>query len=246
MLLWAMQSADNPDGRFARSIRAVARAVGKNEATVRGWKAAHEWEGRSVGGGGEAAAVRLYRAEYVADYGRVDLPQVADRVVIPLTGDATTQADEVIQRSRAHAQQPALIDRVVQNVVADRRTRDREQVDRQVTLVDAVLGTAAKQLREGKLKINARDIPAFIQTRQHLVDWLAHQDRLAGASRAPETVRVQYARMNGGDLLTAMFEDVEELRAIVDVLLTRRDAMPAIEQLNAAQDPEPQPELDAT
>jgi hypothetical protein len=153
-----------------------------------------------------------------------------------LTGEVTEgsidELDDAVKRAsplgKAATQK---VEAIVGTAIADRRASDRLAVERQTVLVDAVLATAAKQLREGKLRVNARDIGPLVEVRQRLADWLTSQDRSDQKARPAETARVQLARETGGDVLDAMLEDVQELTAIVTVLVTRRDTEAAVSLL---------------
>lgn len=251
LLLWAMQHPSE-DTAVARSIRAVARAMRKPEPTVRNWHRSHRWAARAdATPDAENRAVALYREHYFRDHGGSDLPHVAPRVIVSLTLTAHKAAptgdgaDEVISRARMSADAAVRVETAVMETVQAARKAERVKVTQFRGLVDAVLGKTAQLLRDDKLKLTAKDIPAMLQARSLLTDWLMHNDdRHVDQRAAVESARVKHAREHGTDLLDAVWQDLQELVVILGALRTRRtdpvnDAQAQYEKARVAATPAP-------
>ena len=90
MLLWAMQATS------LRSYRATARAMGRSDGTIRGWCEKGSWKARLASHkDGDQVALDLYRREYMADFGPVEIPHVAANVIRPLGSLHTDDPVEV-------------------------------------------------------------------------------------------------------------------------------------------------------
>lgn len=156
LLLWAMQHPDR------RSLRAVARALGRGASTVHNWQHTNDWTARAAVPGSENAAVAEYRRLYLADYGPVELPKVAGRMVVPLARDPDapgTGASDAASRVR-----PAVGQELA------RRRSDKEAVRRQhLELIDAALGQYKRQLAAGEVAVQPRDLVVLLQHRALLV-----------------------------------------------------------------------------
>lgn len=209
LLLYAMMHPDQ------RSIRAVARAVGRNEATVRGWAKRWEWAVRIEPPCAEESAVLLYRMLYVADFGATELPEIADRVVVSLSQSPNQEPPPptVVEDLRE-------ADRIAREEIIRRRSQ-REAVRAQHTqLVDGALGYIVRQMENGKVRASLRDIPSLLKARGVLTGETADQ---GGAALVTETVRVRQARESGGSVLEAMAADLAELTVILAALRAKEE-----------------------
>lgn len=219
MLLYGIQDPSR------RSIRAVARAVGKSEGAIRGWRDRGEWIQRlaSVGAGSDQAALDLYRATYMTDFGSTELPLVADRVAVPIGGttlaDPTARAihEAAVASRTVVAGSVVAAEQATAAAIADRRRSIREDADRHIRLLDASLGLIARKLRADEVRVGVRDIPVLLECRDRLVG-IAAGTLGAGAASTPESVRVKAARAAGTDLVAALLDDAEELVVILRAL----------------------------
>lgn len=222
MLLWMMQHpSTNP--AVSRSMRATARAIGRSESCLRDWSDTHRWEQRAATESDpEGAAVALYRTLYLRDYGETELPQIASRVIVPLSPGGS--GEEAISQARAASTAAQRVEQAVISDVMTRRKAERQKVEQFRGLVDAALGETARLLKEKKLHLTAKDIPSLLSARHTLTEWLtSHDDRQVETRQAVESARVKHAKDVGGDLIEAVWQDLDELRTILGVLRTRRD-----------------------
>ena len=206
LLLFAMQHPDN------RSLRAVARATGKSESTARGWQRRNDWGERAKGPTAEEEAIALYRRLYLKLHGAVELPEVADRVVVPMSAQIGQEppSSEVAEDIRQS-------DQIVSREINRRKVNDEKARDQHVSLVDGALGYVVGEMKAGRIRASLRDIPSLLQAREILTG-----GNRAGEGVAPsETVRVRTTRQAGGDVLEAMWEDIEEMRVVIGALRTR-------------------------
>jgi hypothetical protein len=220
LLLWAMQ------GPMDRSNRAVARALGVSDGSVRNWRRSSCWDARleAHGDDGDQDALDRYRAEYMADFGRLEMPHVAGNVVRPLgavdlrdpAAQASHQARQRVAQALPAAQAEA--EQATAQAVADHRRDTRQDADRHIKLVDASLGLIARKLRADEVRVGVRDIPVLLDCRERLVAVVngTHHDGARGA--LVESARVKHARETGGDVVAAMHEDAQELVAILGAL----------------------------
>lgn len=220
MLLWAMQ------GVMDRSNRAVARAMGVADGSVRNWRRTGCWDLRAEAHGDQAdqEALDRYRAQYMADFGRLELPHVAGNVVRPLGAldlrdPAAQAAHEARQRvAQAIPAAQAEVEQATAQAVADHKRDTRHDADRHIKLVDASLGLIARKLRADEVRVSVRDIPVLLDCRERLVAVVngTHHDQASGP--LVESARVRHAKETGGDVVAAMHEDALELVAILGAL----------------------------
>lgn len=210
LLLFAMCHPDR------RSIRSIARASGRNEATIRGWRKRWEWLARTEAAMTEESAVYAYRLLYLKDHGATELPELADRITVSMS----TQPG-------ADAPPPAVIDdiRAAERIAKDeviRRRGEREAVrSTHVSMVDDALAYVLKQMEDDRIRASLRDLPALLKARAVLTGE-AHEGH-GGAALATESVRVRQARAQGGNVYAAMRQDMVELDVVLGALEAREE-----------------------
>ena len=223
MLLWAMQGPD------LRSQRKVAKAHGAAEGSIRNWKRTRMWEERLAhhGKSADQYALDLYREAYMAEYGKIELPYVLSNVVRPVGGldldDPTAVAAEEA-RNRARAATGTTVAEVEQasrKVAADRKRDSRREAEKHIRLVDGALGLIARKMKANEIRVGVRDIPVLLECREKLERSVSGVSD-DGAGRVVQSARVKHAKETGGDVLTAMFEDAEEVVLILGALQTRK------------------------
>jgi hypothetical protein len=211
LLLYAMQHPER------RSTRAVARAVARSESTIRGWAKQWSWDLRSEVSQAEETAIAIYRRDYLRKHGATELPEIESNVALTLSA---SPAQEPPPSTVAEDLRRA--DQKVQREILRRRDDRQKTRSKHVDLVDGALGYLVKQLQDGKVRANLRDIPVLLQTRA-LLTGEAEEIGATGALGV-ETVRVRMARESGGDLIDAMSQDLDECRVILGALRTRQEA----------------------
>lgn len=211
LLLWAMQRPEE------RSTRAVGRAVGKTESTVRGWRKRLKWAERTSGHSEpERVALDLYRAEYMKDFGQIDLIHVSEHVAIPLAADSEEERET---SPEANAAVDEVDRRLAEDRVRRRNTRS-ETRNKHLDLLDILMGYGVSALKEGNLRLNASDLLKVMTLREAMLG----VDAPEPSKRVIiESERVRQAKANDGDVIEAMYEDLLEMKAIIGALRTKRD-----------------------
>jgi hypothetical protein len=219
LLLWAMQAPGE------RSMRAVARALGCSEGSVRNWRRSGAWAERAHGHGADSdlGALDLYRSEYMVDFGSLDLPHVAGHVVRPLGNtdlrDDSAQAAHAARQRVAQAVPAAeqAAEQAAAQAVRGRQRDVREDAERHIKLVDGAIGLIARKLKAAEVRVSVRDIPVLLDCRERLVHVVSGASQ-EGHGVLVVSARVQYAKETGGDVVAAMHEDALELVAILGAL----------------------------
>lgn len=222
MLLWAMQGPD------LRSQRKVSRATGASESTIRNWRRARMWEQRCAHHGKHADqyALDLYRSEYMADFGKIEMPWVLPNIVrtvggVDLDDPASVAAEQARERARkATGATVAEVEQAARQAVADRKRNSKTEADKHIRLVDGALGLLARKMKANEIRVSVRDIPVLLECRERLTRVVAGAED--GTGRVVQSARVRHAKETGGDLLEAMYVDAEEVVLILGALRTRR------------------------
>ena len=232
MLLWAMQHPST-NKVIGRSLTAVSRAIGTTLMTITRWRDDYKWQLRSEAyKDPEGTAFQLYRALYMENYGRVDLPFIEQRMIIPITTNKTvaitpdeTEADGGIMLAKQRAEEAMSVERAAVEAIHERRKKERDKVESFRGLLDMTLVEAGRLLKQGRLQIGAKDLKGLLEARQELTSWLASQDDKVLDNRiGVESARMRAARETGKDLVEAMWQDLEEIRTILSTMRTKRDA----------------------
>lgn len=209
LLLYAMQHPDY------RSVRAVARAVDRSDASVRAWVKTKDWLSRVDFAMAEYAGVALYRQLYFVEHSEHDLAEVADKVVVSMSLAPNEQPPEPTVVSDLRA-----ADQIARDEIARRRSAKQKVRDEHTMLVDGALGYLVSQLEQGKVRASLRDIPALLKARSVLA---GEETEVDAGEAAVETVRVRQARELGGSVVEAMAQDLRELQVIVSALQAQEE-----------------------
>jgi hypothetical protein len=216
LLLYAMMHPDH------RSMREVAHLCGRALATVRDWKTRREWDARLHAPMTEECAVAMYRLHYMSDHGATDLPQISERIKVPLNSSVQEAPPPTVVEDLRRA------DAIAKQEILRRRSQRKAVRAQHVQLVDGALGYVVQEMQAGRIRASLKDIPALLNAR-HVLTGEAGTGASTGIGT--ETVRVRQARATGGSVIEAMRQDLGELEVILTALESRE---------HAAQEPEEQ------
>jgi hypothetical protein len=231
LLLWAMQHpGDNP--MISRSKLAVSRAMGVTSVAVTHWSQKKLWQLRvEAYVDAELAAFQLYQKLYMKKYGKLEIPHVADRMIVPIVWTESLDlrdgitSNDAIALAKAKAQDVMSLEQQAIAGIQERRRKEKEKVEGFRSLIDMSLLEAGRLLKERRLQLSAKDIKPLLEARQELANWLATQDERQLEQRAGvESARMKHARDTGGDLVEAMWQDLLEIQTILSALRTTRDS----------------------
>jgi len=233
LLLWAMQHPTE-NSMVGRSKQAVARAMGVSGVAVANWSKKKLWQLRMEAYvDAESTAFELYRKLYMKKYGKLEIPHVADRMIVPVVWTESLDlkdgisSNEAIAIAKAKAQDVMSLEQQTIAGMQERRRKEKEKVEGFRSLIDMSLLEAGRLLKERRLQLSAKDIKPLLEARQELANWLATQDERQMEMRAGvESARMKHARETGGDLVEAMWQDLQEIQTILSALRTTRDAQP--------------------
>ena len=137
-----------------------------------------------------------------------------DSPVARAAHEARVRVSEALPRASVE------VERATAKAVSDYRRDIRHDAERHIKLVDASLGVIARKLKADEVRVSVRDIPVLLECRDKLVGVVGGTH--AGANNGPivETARVKHARETGGDLVTAMHEDAQELVSLLGAMVT--------------------------
>jgi len=202
-LLWTMQEP----GR--RSARAASRAIQRSDGLMRQWKKRWSWQARvdkvSLP---DMTAAAIYRAKYYKIYKLREIVEVEGRLATPFLPDTPVPMSVAEEVSKA--------------VMPDKTTADEERRKKKIKqqhlqLVDGALGLLARRIAAGEIRCTMRDLPALLKVRDEMTDSTAVANN---NTILVESVRVRQAKLQGTDLLEAMYEDSQEIMAILGALVT--------------------------
>lgn len=203
-LLWAMQSPD-----LGRNQRAVARAVSVTAPSIKNWMKRWEWEERAKNITADTEAYQLYKNLYFPTIGNAEIMAVQSNIKMP-----EKQAGQaVVDRSVAET----ISDTIESAAKKSETLLEKETERKHLMLLDAALGYVAQGIKNGEIKRSLRDIPMLLEMREQLTS-KGHSEQQA---LVVESIRVRDAKANGTDIIEAMYEDAEELSAILKALRSR-------------------------
>ena len=171
----------------------------------------------------------------------------------PTENSMVGRSKQAIASAKAKAQDVMSLEQQTIAGMQERRRKEKEKVEGFRSLIDMSLLEAGRLLKERRLQLSAKDIKPLLEARQELANWLATQDERQMEMRAGvESARMKYARETGGDLVEAMWQDLQEIQTILSALRTTRDAQPEMvaqsyselkKRAENAEQPPTQPEV---
>jgi hypothetical protein len=201
-LLYSMQTPPNKSK--------VAKIFDRTSAGIGYWSKRFYWERRR--GESQTIAVEcqaLYRELYYASKGESEVKQLGMWLETPVSAIPVNQ--DIVDKVRD----------IVKNSPEDPKTmREKKVRDRHLTALDASIGYLMQGIKDGSIRRTLRDLPILIQLREEL----GGDKRGEGNQLVVESLRVQQAKKNGGNVIHAMFEDAEELSIILKNLMNTGEA----------------------
>ncbi len=210
LLLWGMQTPKR------RNRRAVGRAVGRSHATIGEFAKRWKWKERTSSLTADAECQALYRELYFEKYGMAEIGVIQKNIASAVTVMGTTPRNvtEAVKKTMGHTPKPG--DKL-----------DKEIKKKHLMLIDAAIGYIAQGIKEGDIRRTLRDLPTLLTLRNELVGENKPQE---GSRLVSESVRVKDAKASGGDVVEAMYEDAQEITAILGALRMRGKAVPHQEE----------------
>lgn len=214
LLLYAMQDP-MLCRKQKRNVRAVARATGRGESTLRRWRSAKKWDERCDHDTAQLEAIELYRELYFHKVGNGELAVIEPLMSVPVLPSDTPK--------EPGGMGPA--ERLLRQQGLDRSDVERE-VKRNLVMVQEALGIAADRIRKKDkgMRLRVRDIPLFMELEQQLLDRLAPAPIADQGRQVQRLAVVVDAEAKGEDLLQALHQGAQELAAVTEALLARRAA----------------------
>ena len=196
-LLYSMQTPPNKSK--------VAKIFDRTSAGVGYWSKRFYWDRRRVESQTIAVECQaLYRELYYGSKGESEVKQLGMWLETPVSAIPVNQ--DIVDKVRD----------IVKNSPEDPKTvREKKVRDRHLTALDASIGYLMQGIKDGSIRRTLRDLPILIQLREEL----GGDKSSEGNQLVVESLRVQQAKKNGGNVIQAMFEDAEELSIILKNLM---------------------------
>ena len=203
-LLWAMQSITK------RQISTVARAIGVSHTQIGNYRKQFRWDERATKPTDEVEAYHLYKKLYVPSRGMAEMQAVEHNVLIPIGKDP-----ENVPRTLTASVEKAISNSKLESLKSAKTQHEKDVKRKHIMLLDASIAYIAQGLKEGDIKRQLRDLPILISLRNELLEM---DSKGAKAAVVYESVRVKEAKDSGGDVIEAMYEDVQELQVVIGAL----------------------------
>lgn len=216
LLLYAMQDPAK------RSFRAVSRANGKSDSTIRSWSSARRWDERLVGEGTEVeiAAIRLFQANYARQKAEVrrikEFMRVSFDAVIAGDLGASLSPDALMAATRKKIEAPPEEDEAdPENEGTEARRRRRMNA-----VIDDALAGLAEQLKRKRLKMKPSDVGHILKLMKELERM---REPVGGPAEEVSTAHLservkQSVGKSGDDLLAAIEADAGEIMLLARVM----------------------------
>lgn len=251
LILWTMLTPD-PDSQavLGRSTLPVVRAMQREKRSVQRVRRSKQWERRVLGHAefeGEDPqhfAARYYRAKYLRDHGRDELPDLVSEIAAPLLalarGAKTIPAQgateaQVDAKKLLEGLEPPGPDRSfdelrdVQMAVDERRARSLHLTRTYLDALRKMVDNWGEQVREGQIKLTRMaDVTAAYELIQRLENERAQLEGIAPddeetAAPVQETTRVRIAKARGLSVAKAVHTDLQELMIVSEQLQAMED-----------------------
>lgn len=228
MLLWLVQK------KKKRSFRKVATALGISDFKVRNLAKKHDWEARGKELGAQVArrAFSVYLEKCVSPGSLDELKTVAPNAPFDLLSALARRSPKKLEVIRprlvpdekvspAVAVMAEHVAEAEAQIVAETDGAKRKKaIQDQQKIVKAVIGRGVEALKDGSMKISARDMKSFLELEQVVMGFTTDTE---GVARGVESVRVKFARDQGDDLLVALRKDHMDQATILQGLWDQRE-----------------------
>lgn len=205
-LLWAMQTPPNKSS--------VGRIFDVTTAGIGYWSKRFHWTRRRQESQTVAVECQaLYRELYYGTHGESEVKQLGMWLETPVSSVPVNQ--DIVDKVRD----------IVKNSPADPKTaKDKKIRERHLTALDAAIGYLMQGIKDGSIRRNLRDLPILIQLREEM----GTDKKGVAPALVVESLRVQNAKANDGNVVDAMYEDTLELSIILKNLRNTGEAHKAI------------------
>ena len=203
-LLWAMQSKEQ-----GRSKNKVAKTVGVSATSINNWQKRWDWEERAKNITAETEAHQIYKKIYFPEIGNTELMAMEENISLP----KAEKERKVVQASVAETLKENLEETEKKAAVL----LEKETKRKHMMLIDAALGYVAQGIKDGEIKRTLRDIPMLLEMREKMSSNTSANPNAI----VVESIRVRDAKANNGDIIEAMYQDAEEISAILGALRSR-------------------------
>lgn len=190
-----------------RNKRAVSRCVNRSHSTIREFSIRWKWDERVGHLTADAECQALYRELYFEVYGMNEIAHIQKNIAsaVSVVGTSPRSVTEAVQKTIAKT-----------NKAKDQVSADVKK--KHLMLIDAAIGYIAQGIKEGDIRRTLRDLPTLLNLRNELMETNKKQE---GGRLIAESVRVKDAKASGGDIVEAMYEDAQEIAALLGALRMR-------------------------
>lgn len=205
-LLWAMQTPP--------SKAKVGKIFDVTGAGVAYWANRYHWERRRKESKTVALECQsLYRSLYYSTMGESEVKQLGMWLETPVTAVPVNQ--DIVDKVR---------DIVKQSPVDPKTEREKKLRTRHLSAIDAAIAYLMQGIKDGSIRRNLRDLPMLIQLREQMGG-----DKKGEVTQlVVESLRVQQAKSNDGNVIEAMYEDALELMSVLKNLKSTGEGYEAI------------------
>lgn len=222
LLLWAMCAPDK------RSQTALSKVTGVGESSIRHHRKVQEWDARLKAAGDRAGeqAVQLHRELYEKRYGVQAVRALRDHyhylaAAYPLPGAPTADPPPEVtpppprtgDDRKREAEEAKQIQEDAKAALKDRRL---------MSILDAAEIRLVQGIAKGSVRVSLADLDRIVKLRTYLekrsAPAIVNDSGKDPRESVAKSERVLHAIANGGDVLAAVVEDLDEIRLIATVM----------------------------
>lgn len=220
-----------------RSYRHVGRVLRKGDKTIRRWAEEEDWAERidRAGVGAQSLAIREYGQCYPETLA-FDAIGIEPKMSVPFKPTMPPPPVASTAKDAKDPHEPAPGPAQKFGLRAELHDRTKLASDKMKTtrgfasLLVGLLGQAAKDLQQGKTKVNARDVPGLVKAYYETQSLLEGTPTSESGPQLTPSVRVQQAERLGTDIAEAMLQDARECVAILQGIQASKSIAVELEQ----------------